>query len=330
MTGEHHLVPNPAEGAVDRPELLGRPYGLGPRVPAYVISPWSRGGWVNSQVFDHTSVIRFLEARFGVKEPNISPWRRAVCGDLTSAFDFRTPNRQRLPQLPATAEVAARAAALPKTTRPPTPAAPAAPVQAAGTRPSRALPYALEAAFIVDGGAGRLALTNTGAAGAVLHLYDLNDLAGIPRRYTLGAGAKLEDALPLADGAYDLWLLGPNGFHRRFRGAAGAELEVAVAYYAAQGQLGLSLRNPGRRPVEALIAANAYAGAVEPQRVFIGAGSPAIQFWPVGPSGGWYDLSLTLDGHPAWLRRLAGRVETGRPSVSDPAMHGPALMTRDA
>ncbi|MBW8812162.1 MAG: phospholipase C, phosphocholine-specific [Caulobacterales bacterium] len=329
LTGEHHLRPNPAEGAIDRPDLLGRPYGLGPRVPAYVISPWSRGGWVNSQVFDHTSVIRFLEARFGVKEPNISPWRRSVCGDLTSAFDFKTPNRQRLPALPPTAEAAARAAALPRTTRPPTPATPAAPVQVAGTRPSRALPYVLEAGLVADGGAGRLSLANAGAAGAVLHLYDLGDLGAVPRRYTLAAGSTLEDALPLAGGAYDLWLLGPNGFHRRFRGGPDAELEVAVGYYAAQGQLGLSLRNPGRRPAEVLIAAGAYA-EVEPQRVFIGAGSPAIQFWPVGPSAGWYDLTLTLDGHPAWLRRLAGRVETGRPSVSDPAMHGPALMTREA
>jgi phospholipase C len=58
----------------------GRVYGPGPRVPMYVISPWSRGGWVNSQVFDHTSVLRFLEARFGVKELNISPFRRAVSG----------------------------------------------------------------------------------------------------------------------------------------------------------------------------------------------------------------------------------------------------------
>ena len=65
-----------------------QPVGLGPRVPMIAVSPWSKGGWVNSQVFYHTSVIRFLEARFGVHEPNISPWRRAVCGDLTSVFDF--------------------------------------------------------------------------------------------------------------------------------------------------------------------------------------------------------------------------------------------------
>ncbi|HEV6966274.1 phosphocholine-specific phospholipase C, partial [Roseateles sp.] len=67
--------------------LLGRPLGLGPRVPMFVVSPWSRGGWVCSEVLDHTSVLRFLEARFGVAEPHITPWRRAVCGDLTAAFD---------------------------------------------------------------------------------------------------------------------------------------------------------------------------------------------------------------------------------------------------
>ncbi|WP_055636879.1 phosphocholine-specific phospholipase C, partial [Streptomyces griseoruber] len=64
------------------------PYGLGQRVPMLVISPWSKGGYVCSETFDHTSVIRFMERRFGVHEPNISPWRRTVCGDLTSAFDF--------------------------------------------------------------------------------------------------------------------------------------------------------------------------------------------------------------------------------------------------
>lgn len=61
-------------------------------MPLYVVSPFARGGWVNSQVFDHTSVIRFIEKRFDVLEPNISAWRRAVCGDLTSCFNFRTPN----------------------------------------------------------------------------------------------------------------------------------------------------------------------------------------------------------------------------------------------
>ncbi len=83
----------------------GLPIGLGHRVPLIAISPWSKGGKVSAEVFDHTSVLRFLERRFGVVEENISPWRRAVCGDLTSLFDFqgrrRYPGRPRPDQRPA-------------------------------------------------------------------------------------------------------------------------------------------------------------------------------------------------------------------------------------
>ena len=74
------------------------PYGLGhPRADDRV-SPWSRGGWVNSQLFDHTSLIRFLEARFGHHHPdlietNITPWRRAVVGDLTTRVRFQDAER---------------------------------------------------------------------------------------------------------------------------------------------------------------------------------------------------------------------------------------------
>jgi phospholipase C len=70
-------------------------------VPFLVISPWSKGGYVNSQVFDHTSVVQFIEKRFGVFERNISPWRRAVVGDLTSVFNFEHPNKSPV-QLPST------------------------------------------------------------------------------------------------------------------------------------------------------------------------------------------------------------------------------------
>ncbi len=64
------------------------PIGLGYRVPTLVISPYSRGGLVASETFDHTSFLRLLETRFGVDVPNLTPWRRSVTGDLTSAFDF--------------------------------------------------------------------------------------------------------------------------------------------------------------------------------------------------------------------------------------------------
>ena len=76
------------------------------RVPMVFISPWSKGGWVNSQVLDHTSLIRFIERRFGseypgIMESNITKWRRAVSGDLTSAFNFASPNDATVP-LPST------------------------------------------------------------------------------------------------------------------------------------------------------------------------------------------------------------------------------------
>lgn len=81
------------------------PLGLGYRVPMIVASPWSRGGWVNSQLCDHTSVIRFIqnfvEGKFGkkVEETNISDWRRTVCGDLTSCFRPHDDRKAPLPFL---------------------------------------------------------------------------------------------------------------------------------------------------------------------------------------------------------------------------------------
>jgi phospholipase C len=76
------------------------PIGLGFRVPMLVVSPFSRGGFVSSDRFDHTSVLRFLERRFGAEVPNLSAWRRRVTGDMTSAFNFAAPDRS-LPQLPS-------------------------------------------------------------------------------------------------------------------------------------------------------------------------------------------------------------------------------------
>ncbi len=126
------------------------PYGLGQRVPMLAVSPWSTGGWVCSEVFDHTSIIRFIEARFGVSEPNITPWRRAVCGDLTSAFDF-SRFKTSTPSLPSTAGY------LPPDHKrhpdyvPVPPAAGSVPVQEPGTRLSRPIAYAIEASSVLAG-----------------------------------------------------------------------------------------------------------------------------------------------------------------------------------
>ena len=321
--GEYHQVRNPTEAKDERDDLMGRPYGLGPRVPMYVISPWSRGGWVNSQVFDHTSVIRFLEQRFRVMEPNISPWRRAVCGDLTSAFDFSTPNTKPfVAGLPATLDPARRAGALPGRTRPPTPALPLVPVQAQGPRLSRALPYGLEIAQSAAGDAVALRFGNAGQAAAVLHVYDRLRLDQPPRRYTVEPGKSLEDLWPA--GPYDLWVLGPNGFHRGLIGAAaGQEPVIEASADLARRALTLILRNPGvatrRLVVAAQTAAPAWAVTLKP-------GQRARRVWKLASAGGWYDLSARIDGEAGYLRRLAGRLENGADSFTDPLMGGSAVM----
>jgi phospholipase C len=68
-----------------------------------VLSPFSRGGHIASQVFDHTSQLRFLETRFGVRAPNISAWRRSVTGDLTSTLHMGGRPDTSVPSLPSTA-----------------------------------------------------------------------------------------------------------------------------------------------------------------------------------------------------------------------------------
>jgi len=91
-------VPDPT--VIGSPAITG-PIGLGFRVPMLIISPFSRGGFVLSDLFDHTSVLRFLETLFGAEVPNLSAWRRATVGDMTSALNFKTPD-QSIPNLPPT------------------------------------------------------------------------------------------------------------------------------------------------------------------------------------------------------------------------------------
>src|SRR5512133_1934106 len=84
---DHMPSPVAPSGAPDE-FVNGHPIGPAVRVPTIIISPWTRGGYICSEVFDHTSLLRFLERWTGVPEPNITAWRRQLCGDLSSAFDF--------------------------------------------------------------------------------------------------------------------------------------------------------------------------------------------------------------------------------------------------
>ena len=333
---EYFNHPKPP-GTTSQPLPDGRVYGPGVRVPMYVISPWSRGGWVNSEAFDHTSVIRFIEKRFGVKEPNIGRFRRTVCGDLTSAFNFANPNNEPLPTLPGRKtkleadQLRVQQQLMPRILPP---ANPMLPVQESGTRPSRALPYELHVSARTRERQGvvRLMFANSGDAGAVFHVYDKLHLDRLPRRYAVEAGEKLDDDWDtLADaGLYDLWVLGPNGFHRHFKGdlsrmrAGGApQPEIRAGYHPRRGDLHLKLRNEGERDCTFTITAKAYRDD-GPWVVKVKGGEDAEQRWNLEASGQWYDFEVSCDSDASYLRRLAGRIETGRHTVSDPAFGQPA------
>ena len=116
-----HVAPPVPPPSTPKEFVKGLPIGGGFRVPCIIVSPWTAGGWVCSQSFDHTSVLQFLEKFTGVAEPNISDWRRKTFGDLISTFRF-DGEKAAPPQLPDTMNALSRAryevAHLPKPTLP--------------------------------------------------------------------------------------------------------------------------------------------------------------------------------------------------------------------
>ncbi|WP_158750774.1 phosphocholine-specific phospholipase C [Acidobacterium sp. S8] len=290
------------------------PYGLGVRVPMIVISPWSKGGWVNSQVFDHTSMIRFIEARFGAHEPNITPWRRAVCGDLTSAFDFSAPSSSAV-LLPHTVAYLPPDNKSHPDYKPAPPVEQAMPVQEPGTRPSRVLPYELYMEGIADSGHFQLHFRNAGKQGAVFHVR--SGQSGIhPRSYTVGPNAELSDTWEIqAD--YDLAVYGPNGFLRAFKGGPKDQIESTVDYDAAGNHVQLRLRNRGNADFN-LRVRDAYSEKSISHTLH--AGKEWRQKWQLNDTFGWYDLTIESEGDPSFRHQLAGHLETGKDSMSDPAI----------
>ncbi|HEY5078417.1 MAG TPA: alkaline phosphatase family protein [Opitutaceae bacterium] len=83
-----HVAPPVPPAGTPHEYIGGLPIGAGFRVPCVLVSPWTAGGWVSSELFDHTSSLRLLEKVTGVAEPNISDWRRKTFGDFTSTFRF--------------------------------------------------------------------------------------------------------------------------------------------------------------------------------------------------------------------------------------------------
>jgi phospholipase C len=307
------------------------PYGLGPRVPMLVVSPWSKGGWVCSETFDHTSIIRFIERRFGhgrnLCEANVTAWRKAICGDLTRAFDFANPNAA-VPALPSTRGYAPADRERHPDYVPLPPLVQAQPKQEPGVRPARALPYELFVRARTDAAVSKLRLkfSNSGHAGTAFNVYKTSS-TDAPRTYTVESRKHLTDEFALdMDGAYDYAVHGPNGFARRFAGrvaaapgvnASVAAPEVSESYDVANGNIELHLQNAGEAACEFTVV-NAYDGTSHKRRV--PGGESADLYVDLRAHHAWYDLHVTVDTDPHFARTLAGHVETGRPSMSDPAL----------
>ncbi len=303
-----------------------RPWGMGARVPMYVVSPWSRGGWVNSQVFDHTSFGMFLEQRFGLRIHSISPWHRAISGDLTSAFDFESPNHSALPKLPNMSNYGTINAAQANLPLPTAPAESQPLFQERGVRPSRSLPYVLNTSARINNTDVFLTFENMGAQGAVFHVYDQLHLDRIPRRYTVQAGKSLTDMWSSSadGGAYNLWVYSTNGFVRSFEGNANIwtaspyKPEVLVAYDPALNQLLLRMHNRGYETGVITVTPNNQFLDVGVRMIVVPIGRGGIEEeFTLKSSANWYDFSASSANFD---RRFAGRMETGEDGISDPAM----------
>ncbi|WP_327175106.1 phospholipase C, phosphocholine-specific [Streptomyces sp. NBC_01335] len=331
-------VPPPAPPAGTPGEFLnGVPYGFGFRVPMTVVSPWTRGGWVSSEVFEHTSVLRFLETwttALGTPAacPNISEWRRKVSGDLTGVFDFAHPVKGAV-ALPATGVIGlSTCGPLPN----PVPTNNALPAQEPGTRPSRALPYQPNGYLdrLEFGASGKIlawfTMTNQGApatraAHLSIHPNAYRDTT--PWQYTVDAGGTASDFFNIGSGygsgAYDLTMTGPNRFLRRFRGdatKAGKTAEVRTRYATETGTgklaLWFTMVNSGSAAVKFTITSTHYRSD-GPWTYTVPAGSSTEDFFNVvALTNGWYDFTVTVDSDASWSRRFTGRLETGAAGVS--------------
>ncbi|MBL1086575.1 phospholipase C, phosphocholine-specific [Streptomyces actinomycinicus] len=316
------------------------PVGLGMRVPMIVVSPWTTGGRVCSQIFDHTSVIRFLEKwTEALGSPavceNISAWRRKVCGDLTRVFDFtKSTSGYTLPALGPAAPAGQTPGAT--GTEPSPPADDAGPAQEAGTRKACALPYQTNAfldRITVEGTTTRLwiAMQNKGEhATEAVHfsVYANAYRAGGPWQYTVDADAEEEDSFHVGrgygGGKYDLTVTGPNRFMRRFTGdaskiAAGKHVTVrsSIETHPSTNQLAIifHMRNHGDQDVTFRIKANQYRSWDDTYGV--AAGEEVSDFFnQVASFNGWYDFTVTVDNDSSWSARFMGHIENGAPSIT--------------
>ncbi len=310
---------------------LGLPVGLGFRVPLLVISPWSRGHAVVSQTFDHTSVIKFIEKRFGVHNPNLSPWRRAITGDLTSAFNFSSFDAS-WPVLPDTSGYVPTAAADCKNMPAPhIPKVQSYPQQEPGTRISRALPYEFVISDALANNVLSISVNNTGAAGAAFSLADVINMKTVePRQWAIETGTWGVDAVPLNSSTYFYSLTGPNGFVRIFAGDALSSVSsytrawLTYSPSSSPPTVDIHISVDAASPKSVAFNVTDAVYGVTGTSGSLAAGQEKVVSFDMSSVGNWYDWTVSMSESVGTAdvvtRRFMGRMETGFDTISDPAM----------
>ncbi|MGN8119926.1 phosphocholine-specific phospholipase C [Labrys sp. 22185] len=336
-------------------DALSAPTGMGARVPMLVISPWSTGGRVCSEVFDHTSSINFVEAWLAAKgvpvdqQPyeQISMWRMAVAGDLTSALDFNqdpAPDMTALVPPLTTAEIftdeqkkvinawAWTTELVPGTIGPSPDNNATVVASKQETAQVELLPLGYEfqvySAFVIPtgGGAERLQFTfrNAGQLGVPYSLYVYSSDAK-PRFYTVEGVEQgsdpitLSDSMDLGGGAYHYVVHAPNGYLAEFRGNRSEPVQALFPEVSAIHAL-----DDAKTAQVALTAWPSANGALKLIDAYTGNNQnlPAgTQIASIATHDGWYDLALVdASGQTDFLRRYSGHFENGKISKTDPAI----------
>jgi phospholipase C len=200
------------------------------------------------------------------------------------------------------------------------------PQQEPGVRPSTALPYELAAtgAVSADGKSFEIALESGSKAGAPFHVYTpgkfRNEVKLRARAYAVAAGDRLTDAWVLKGfekGRYHLRVCGPNGFLREFSGSA-SDPAVQIHCEYRWGDLELRIASHAQRAFTLAVQDHGYKSGGHSLVIEPG-GNQAIAM-SLEQSQHWYDFSVSITGVDGFLRRFAGRVETGQAGFSDPVM----------
>ncbi|WP_020532953.1 phosphocholine-specific phospholipase C [Flexithrix dorotheae] len=366
VTGEFVTKADEMKEGFKEKDARTSPVGLGYRVPLIIASPWSRGGWVNSEVCDITSTIQFLENFLSkktgkpVEEPNISSWRRAISGDLTSTFRPFNGEKIDLPEwvdrnqhvqkiynarfkeLPETFKTLNEEEAreigldLKKSS--------IMPRQEPGTKPSNALKYELyvDGKMSEDGKYFSIRfqaaqqIFGKQALGAPFNVYapgnylDAKTNTFEPVKtwaFAVKSGDEIEYQWPIENfenGQYHLRVYGPNGYFREFIGDnQGPKIEITCSPVKKNQTFSQSLNIQLKNLAQTKpFKLNLVETSYQNQEKQIEIAPEAVEsvLLDTSTSDGWYDFTIKSLESECFKVSYAGRWETGKDSISDPLM----------